>query len=143
MAKRGDSPTADLKVRMKEPLRAAIEAAATANGVSMNAEAVARLQRTFSDDEAMGGQAIVNIVHELVISFGAAGENAARAAGHAWTAGEWLKDADCYREAVASTVAALLVRSPDWKSKSGRNAHFNAIKSWVAFHDANYPATED
>ena len=49
---RKKSVTVDLKVRMKEPLRAKIEAAAKENGVSLNAEAVARLERSFQKGQA-------------------------------------------------------------------------------------------
>ena len=41
---RAKSATINLKVRMKEPLRARIERIAKQNGVSMNAEAVRRLE---------------------------------------------------------------------------------------------------
>ncbi len=40
----------ELKVRMKEPLRQAIQDAAAANDLSMNAEAVKRLDQSFRDD---------------------------------------------------------------------------------------------
>ena len=36
-----------IKLRMREPLRKKLEVAAKARGVSLNAEAVARLERTF------------------------------------------------------------------------------------------------
>ena len=49
---RPKSATVDLKVRMKEPLRAKIEAAAKDHGVSLNAETVGRLGRSFLDEEA-------------------------------------------------------------------------------------------
>ena len=48
---RKKSATVDLKVRMKEPLRAKIEAAAGARGVSLNAETVDRLERSFATEE--------------------------------------------------------------------------------------------
>jgi flagellar biosynthesis regulator FlbT len=48
---RGDARLSDLHVRMLEPLRAAIQTAAASNKVTMNAEAVERLQRSFRDDE--------------------------------------------------------------------------------------------
>lgn len=51
MAKREQSATVDLKVRMKEPLRADLERAARRRGVSMNAEAVARLEQSFLRDD--------------------------------------------------------------------------------------------
>jgi hypothetical protein len=54
MSKRVDvHKPADIKVRLKEPLRMAIEAAAGDNAVSMNAEIVKRLERSFRDDEVL------------------------------------------------------------------------------------------
>ena len=54
------SATVDLKVRMKEPLRARLEKAAKENGVSMNVEAVGRLEQSFQRTdvalEALGGE---------------------------------------------------------------------------------------
>jgi len=47
MARRGKAAIVDIKIRMREPLRAKVEAAAKENSVSMNAEMVSRLERTF------------------------------------------------------------------------------------------------
>ncbi len=55
MAKRSRSDTIQLKARMKEPLRAKLEAAATAKGVSLNAEMVHRLEQSFLADDFLGG----------------------------------------------------------------------------------------
>src|SRR5436305_1158648 len=58
MAKaREASATVDIKIRMKEPLRADIERAATGKGISMNAEMVERLSRSF-EHERMLDQAL-------------------------------------------------------------------------------------
>jgi hypothetical protein len=53
MAKRKQSATVDLKVRMKEPLRAALEAEARKKGHSLNAEAVHRLERSLQDQDIL------------------------------------------------------------------------------------------
>lgn len=53
---RPKSATVDLKVRMKEPLRAEIEAAAKDRGVSLNAEAVALMEQALQEREALGGR---------------------------------------------------------------------------------------
>ena len=50
MAERSRSDTIQLKARMKEPLRAKLEAAAEARGVSLNAEMVHRLEQSFTED---------------------------------------------------------------------------------------------
>ncbi len=52
MAERSRSNTIQLKARMKEPLRAALEAAAAANGVSLNAEMVHRLEQSFAEEKS-------------------------------------------------------------------------------------------
>ena len=50
---RKKSDTVQLKVRMKEPLRARLEKAAKSKGLSLNAEAVARLEQSFHDEKAL------------------------------------------------------------------------------------------
>jgi hypothetical protein len=47
MTTRDEAQTVQLGVRMKEPLRAALEDAAKRHGISMNQEAVRRLERSF------------------------------------------------------------------------------------------------
>ena len=49
---RKKSETIQLKVRMKEPLRAKIEAAAKSRGISLNTEAVHRLHESFEKERA-------------------------------------------------------------------------------------------
>src|SRR4051794_10891857 len=53
MTSREKTATVDLRVRMKEPLRAQIEEAAKERGISLNAEAVARLEQSFRDQRLM------------------------------------------------------------------------------------------
>jgi Arc-like DNA binding domain len=50
MPQREKTATVNLRVRMKEHLREQIEATAGHRGVSLNAEAVARLERSFRED---------------------------------------------------------------------------------------------
>ena len=69
---RKKSETIQLKVRMKEPLRAKIEAAAKSRGVSLNTEAVHRLQESFQkehaeeDKSAAVEAAVLNGVYEAL-----------------------------------------------------------------------------
>jgi hypothetical protein len=51
--KRPESDTVQLKVRMKEPLRAQLEKAAAKRGVSLNTEATDRLQQTFLNQKVL------------------------------------------------------------------------------------------
>jgi predicted HicB family RNase H-like nuclease len=52
--KREKSATIQLKMRMKEPLRARLEESARDRGVSLNAEGVSRLERSFQDRDSLG-----------------------------------------------------------------------------------------
>lgn len=58
---RPKSATIDLKVRMKEPLRARIERAAKHRGVSLNAEIVDRVEKSFQQEDALGGPELVGL----------------------------------------------------------------------------------
>jgi hypothetical protein len=53
MVDRDETANAQLKVRMKEPLRAALEKAAQERGVSLNAEIVHRLERSFDLEQRL------------------------------------------------------------------------------------------
>src|SRR6516164_278243 len=50
MRRRDDAATVQLKIRIKEPLRAAIEKDADARGVTMNAAVNDRLEQSFHED---------------------------------------------------------------------------------------------
>lgn len=72
MAKRPKSATVQIKARLKEPLRAALESAADDQGTSMNAEIVRRLEDSFRQDEAeterFGGRITQTFLKALAIS---------------------------------------------------------------------------
>jgi hypothetical protein len=51
MPERDDTAKAQLKVRLREPLRARLEAEAKRNGYSLNSEIVARLEASIRDSE--------------------------------------------------------------------------------------------
>ena len=53
MPKRKQTDIVDLRVRMREPLRASIARAAVKRGVSLNAEAVDRLEQSFDRQKTM------------------------------------------------------------------------------------------
>ncbi|MCH8112490.1 MAG: hypothetical protein IH905_11145 [Proteobacteria bacterium] len=66
---------------MKEPLRAQIAAAARRRGISLNAEAVDRLERSIQNEEAMGGPE----PYALFRMLGAAAEFVETKTGKAWS----------------------------------------------------------
>lgn len=53
MKKRAKTDTVHISTRLREPLRAKLEAAAKRNGVSLNAEMAARLDRSFERAELL------------------------------------------------------------------------------------------
>jgi hypothetical protein len=64
--RRKQSATVDLKVRMKEPLRATLERSAKKRAVSLNAEAVDRLERSFLLDQILGDEIFADMLGRLV-----------------------------------------------------------------------------
>jgi Arc-like DNA binding domain len=59
MAGRDEATPVQIKLRMKEPLRAMLEESARERGISMNAELVRRLERSFERrDRVINGTAI-------------------------------------------------------------------------------------
>lgn len=117
MAQREDAATVDLKVRMKEPLRARIEAAADARGISMNAEAVQRLERSFDRSDllsealtlALGPQS-AGIVIMMANAMSKAGQMAATMAnpGDMIRARQsWFDDPYAFNQAVAAVNHVL------------------------------------
>lgn len=140
MAPREDAATVDLKVRMKEPLRAKVEAAAAQRGVSMNSEAVYRLERSFTEEDAIGGATMKRLAHVMVASFFLGGERSAFGKEGMPTVEDWINDPHCYREAVVSLLDALVHRAPDWQTVEGKNLYFNAIQSQLATRERNEDA---
>ena len=63
---RDESETVQVGLRLKEPLRAAIEEAARRRGMSMNAEIVCRLERSFERRELVDIAAMSRAVTDLV-----------------------------------------------------------------------------
>lgn len=115
MAKRGDSPIADLKVRMREALRAKVEAAAAANLVSMNTEAVVRLERSFDEEQLFSSQEMRLWAVLKAGEFHKAGVSAAANSGVDQTDKAWMNDAQSLLLASFSVMRAMirdLVQTP-------------------------------
>ncbi len=72
MAKRKPTDKVQLPVRMLEMLRADLEKSAKVNGVSLNAEVVARLQHSLLEDEAQRNHEalrdLLNSLKEMLIN---------------------------------------------------------------------------
>ena len=97
-----------LKARMREPLRARLEAAAKRRGVSLNAELVDRVERSFAKDDAFGGLVIANMARLMAAAFLQGGQRTAHESNHPnWRPAQWVHNADCYDAAVKAVVRVL------------------------------------
>jgi hypothetical protein len=80
MDERSESDTVQLKVRMKEPLRAALEEAARQRGVSLNSEVVRRLERSFEQEQRLedvfGGIDVYRLMRVIAAIMDSAGSTA-------------------------------------------------------------------
>lgn len=106
MVRRRQTAKADLKIRLKEPMRARIERAASKRGVSMNAEMVDRLERSFGQDDSFGGPQWRQTAHLMLSAFAIAGQ---RRADSKRFVGDWMTDADCYLAAVCGVIEGLTI----------------------------------
>jgi hypothetical protein len=110
MAARKQSATIDLKVRMKEPLRAKLAKAAAKRGVSMNTEAVDRLEYTFVEADMWGGATTLNLARLWAAKFVQAGERAGRAKNLPPDA--WVDDRDCFLAGLEEATKVLSDAAP-------------------------------
>ena len=112
MARARDSKIVQVKARMREPLRARLEAAAKRRRVSINSELVDRLEQSFAKDEAFGGFTIANMARLMAAAFLRGGQHAADADHPHWRPAHWISNSDCYDAAVKAVVRALKSMRP-------------------------------
>jgi hypothetical protein len=116
MVRRAKSETVQLKVRMKEPLRAMLEKAADERGISMNTEAVDRLQRTFQNQKVLQealdlsfGPQISGILMIIGDVMRATAQTASFAKSGNPSLEDWLEDPAIFDE-VAKEVAVVFAQ---------------------------------
>jgi Arc-like DNA binding domain len=111
--RRKETETVQIGLRVKEPLRAALEDAARQRGVSMNAETVARLERSFEQDQRIadvfGSAELFGLMRALAAIMTSAATAVATSEKEAH---EWLADPWRYDLAVRAAVAALEALRP-------------------------------
>jgi hypothetical protein len=133
MARRKESETVQVGLRMKEPLRATLDEVARQRGVSMNAEIVARLERTLGEEDRFGGPAMLPIVNMLAGAFLRGGRLGAAAMGHPeWTPDRWLNDPFCYRAAAYAVGQALNLPLPTEASMTDPSAVHDLLTGMIA-----------
>jgi hypothetical protein len=96
-------------LRVREELRARLEAAARRRGVPLNTELTRRLERTLQEERALGGPEMAQLARLMAAAFALASRReAADPDDH-----HWLTDRDAYRAGVLAVVNALLIGYPD------------------------------
>ena len=113
MARAKASKIVQVKARMREPLRARLEAVAKGRGVSINSELVERLERSFAKDDAFGGLAIANMARLMAAAFLQGGQHEAHARQRTNSRpADWIHNSECYDAAVKAVVRALKSMRP-------------------------------
>jgi hypothetical protein len=108
MTKRSKAATVDLKVRVKEPMRAALERSAKSRGISMNAEMGRRLERSFESEAARGGPDVDAILDAMGAAMKATGESMAfLATGKLHKDGRWLSHPFAFDKAARAAAHVL------------------------------------
>jgi Arc-like DNA binding domain len=131
---RDETAVADVKTRMREPLRAAMERSAKQRGVSMNAEIVSRLEQSLRQEAEFGGPAGRQRAHLALSTFMAAGRRWARTRG---IKGSWEDNAECYLYACFAVVEALMITAPSGLDLDTMSIHIEGLKGRLAARIVN------
>jgi len=132
MAKKPRQRTAlvQLKIRMREPLRARLEAEASSRGVSINAEVVDRLEYLFDRSDLLGealslafGQRLAGVL--LILGFAMADQGRRITNGK----GDWTSDSMAYDAAMFAAMWVLDRFRPDGTRASASDRDVAA--QWV------------
>ena len=108
MPDRNTTAIVQLKVRMREPLRAQLEQAAKGTGHSMNAEMVERFEHSFDLEDRLGGPGMVDLMETIAIVMKSTGEHAGFfETGEVTNQGRWMRLPYAFDQAMAAAVAIL------------------------------------
>ena len=125
MARRAQSETVQIGLRVKEPLRARLEEAARARGVSVNAEVVRRVEASFEQDRwiesVFGSEDVFRLMQAVAAAMNRAGGRAAvlatianlwRRTGQRIPAATWIDFPYAYSQAVQAATRVLEALRP-------------------------------
>ena len=108
MAQRKKTATVQLKVRMKEALRARIEKAAKASRVSMNSEILERLEQSFQIENRFGGSHLIEVIETIATVMRSTGRHAEfYETGKLTSEGKWLTMPYPYDQSVKAAASIL------------------------------------
>jgi len=103
-----------LGFRVTPDLKRRVEALAKKSGRSISQEAELLIERSFVEEEALGGREMRELMHVMTANFAFICKREAAAAGHPdWTAKEYLADQECYRAAALHVCLMLFEGLPN------------------------------
>ena len=116
MARRKKSATVQVKVRIKEELRARLENAAKARDVSMNAEIGERLETSFEYENRLGGPMVADLLESIGATMRSTGEHGAFFATHQLHKdGKWLANPYAFDQAAKAAMTIIEAHRPSGK----------------------------
>lgn len=119
-----------LSLRITAALKRDLEA--SANGRSLSQEAEYRLDRSFRQEESLGGPELARIALHMTTSFYLAGEKAARRLGTGLgDAKDWTANPDAFRKAAVAVIIELMALAPDWNDPGAKARYLAEIKDAV------------
>jgi hypothetical protein len=109
----GERKRNNVTIRMRDELKAALEAAAVQNQRSLSEEIEGRLEQAFAIARVFGGEEVAEIQHVMSGAFLRGGRRGAIAKRHPkWSAPEWMDSPFCYYAAALSVFDELLRLEP-------------------------------
>ena len=113
MAKKRKTGSGQYPLRLPDDLRSRVEKAAKDRNISINAEILKRLERSFETEDRLGGPRLARLLESIGVAMNAAGENAPEydnpdVLGN----GRWVRRREAYQHAVKVAVAILEANTP-------------------------------
>jgi hypothetical protein len=123
MPRRKPTESAELKLRLRESLRSAIEKSARKRGRSLNQELIERLERSFDEEERLGGAQLVELIETIARVMKSTGQQAGFLETHkVVNQGRWLVLPYAFDQATKAALTVLEhhrppgeIMKPEWK----------------------------
>jgi hypothetical protein len=123
--------TETIGIRISLDLRGKLDRAAKEAGRSLSGEIASRLERSFSEQAALGGPQGYGLIMGLTARLLSAGHNAGQIRfGLGVTTDQWLADSYCYDDALTAAVEFLWLHRPNQTQRS-TILWFEALKSRI------------
>lgn len=114
-------------MRLPIDLKERIDNAARRSGRSLTQEIEFRLERSFTEESALGGPEMRMLAMEMVATFHNRGARQGRGAK------DWMADVEAYTEAMMGVIEVLMRNHPDRKAEHLEEA----LKNWFGLRKLN------